>query len=54
MSQKKTIFIMMMIGGFIGGYIPTLWGASSFSFATIFANAIGAIIGIWIGFKLTR
>ncbi len=44
----------MVVGGFVGGYIPMLWDSAGFSFATIFGNAIGALIGIWIGFKLTR
>lgn len=44
----------MSIGGIIGGYIPLLWGANYFSFASIFFNAIGAIVGIWIAFKLSH
>jgi uncharacterized membrane protein YeaQ/YmgE (transglycosylase-associated protein family) len=54
MDSKRTIWILMMVGGFVGGYIPSLWGAPGFSFASIFGNAMGAILGIWIGFKLTR
>jgi uncharacterized membrane protein YeaQ/YmgE (transglycosylase-associated protein family) len=54
MNSKRIIWILMFIGGYAGGFIPTLWGAPGFSFATIFGNAIGAIIGIWVGFKLTR
>lgn len=54
MNSKRTITLFMFIGGFIGGYIPLLWGATAFSFSAIFFNAIGALIGIWIGFKLTR
>lgn len=54
MDAKRTIWLLMFVGGFVGGYIPMLWGSSGFSFATIFGNAIGALIGIWLGFKLTR
>lgn len=54
MESKRTIWVGMLIGGIIGGYIPLLWGASYFSFASILFNAIGAIIGIWIMFKLTH
>jgi len=42
----------MLIGGTIGGYIPALWGAGLFSFSSILFNAIGAIAGIYVGFKL--
>ena len=55
MQSRKTIYFGMFIGGLIGGYIPSiLWGASVFSFSSLLGNAIGAIIGIYISFKLTR
>ena len=54
MNSKKTIWLGTIIGGGIGGYVPVLWGANYFSFATILFNGIGAIIGIWIMFKLTH
>lgn len=54
MDSKKTIYFMMFIGGIVGGYIPLLWGAGYFSFSSIIFNALGAFLGIWIGFKLTR
>jgi uncharacterized membrane protein YeaQ/YmgE (transglycosylase-associated protein family) len=54
MESKRTITLLMLLGGFLGGYIPTLWGASTFSFSSILFNALGAIVGIWIGYKLTR
>jgi len=54
MSTKKIIWIFMFAGGIIGGYIPTLWGASSFSMSTLLFNAIGAIVGVWLGFKISR
>jgi uncharacterized membrane protein YeaQ/YmgE (transglycosylase-associated protein family) len=54
MDPRRTVFILMIIGGYIGGYVPQIWGAAGFSFASLFGNAIGALIGIWIGFKLTH
>lgn len=54
MEPKKTIYFGMFIGGLIGGYVPALWGAGVFSFSSLFGNAIGAIVGIYIAFKLTR
>ncbi len=55
MQSRKTIYFGMFIGGLIGGYIPSLvWGASVFSFSSLLGNAIGAIIGIYITFQLTR
>ncbi len=54
MDSKKTIYLFMFIGGMIGGYIPLLWGAGYFSFSSIICNALGAFLGIWVGFKLTH
>lgn len=54
METRRIIWICMLFGGFIGGYVPTLWGAGYFSFSSLIFNALGAIVGIWIGFKLTR
>ena len=53
-STKRAIWFGMILGGVIGGYIPMLWGADYFSFASIIFNALGAILGIWIAFKLTH
>lgn len=54
MESRRLIYLGMFIGGLIGGYIPSLWGAGGFSFTSILGNAIGAMVGIWLMFKLTR
>lgn len=54
MDSKKLTYLFMFIGGTAGGYIPYLWGASYFSFYSIFFNALGALVGIWLAFKLTH
>jgi uncharacterized membrane protein YeaQ/YmgE (transglycosylase-associated protein family) len=50
--QKKFIYLGMIIGSIVGGYAPELFGASVFSFASIFTGALGAFIGIYIGYKI--
>jgi hypothetical protein len=54
MSSKKIIYILMIIGSFIGGYLPVLWGGSGFSVASLFLSAIGGVIGVAVGYKLTN
>ncbi len=54
MNPKTLIWIGVFIGGAIGGYIPTLFGADGFSMTTIIGNTIGGMLGIWAGFKLSK
>jgi hypothetical protein len=53
MGTKPIILIGMTVGSVIGGFIPLLWGGDSFSFSGIFWNAVGAIVGIYAGFKIS-
>ena len=52
MEQKKLITIGMIIGGILGGYLPTLWDASMLSLSGVIFSALGGFLGIWIGYKL--
>ncbi|MEI8338076.1 MAG: hypothetical protein WCF92_02940 [bacterium] len=42
----------MTIGSIVGGYVPALWGGSTFSMSSIVLSSIGAIVGIIVGFKI--
>ncbi len=42
----------MFVGSTVGSFIPSLWGASVFSFSSILFSGGGAIAGIYAGFKL--
>ncbi len=50
--NKKVIFLGMLFGSVIGGYIPTLFGVDMFSIYSIIGSALGAFLGIWLSFKL--
>ena len=54
MSQKSAVMLGMIIGSLIGGYIPTIFGASFLSYSTIFFNGLGGIIGIIVAYKMTE
>jgi hypothetical protein len=54
MDNKKIIWIGMLVGSFIGGYIPALWGANMLSMSSVFLTAIGGMLGIWLGYKFTN
>ena len=54
MDSKKVILVGMTVGSVLGSFIPTLWGEGEFSMWSIILSAVGGILGIWIGYKLSR
>jgi hypothetical protein len=54
MESKKLIWLGMFLGSFIGSYLPELWGAGMFSASSLVLGAVGGIIGIWLGFRISR
>lgn len=51
MERKKLITLGMIVGGFLGGYIPSLWDAGAFSFSGLLFSAAGSVVGILLGFR---
>ena len=54
MSSKTMIMIGMVVGTYLGGYILTLFGSDTFSMMSIIGSMIGGIIGVYLGYKLTK
>lgn len=54
MNSKSIIWVGMFVGSAIGGYIPMIWGGSLLSFTSIILTAVGGIIGIYLGFKISK
>ena len=52
--MKTLIWVGMIIGSLIGGYLPTLFGASWLSFATVLGNGLGGMLGVYIGYQLSN
>ncbi|MDD4902680.1 MAG: hypothetical protein PHE24_06115 [Patescibacteria group bacterium] len=52
--DKKVVMIGMVIGSVIGGYLPTLFGAGAFSYASVLCGFLGGVIGIWLSYRLIR
>ena len=44
---------MTGVGGVVGGYLPILFGAGSFSGWSLLGGFVGGIVGIWVGYKLS-
>ena len=54
MPTKFLIYSGMMIGSLIGGYIPTFFGVNMLSIIPIFTSSLGAVVGVYIGYKLSK
>ena len=54
MSSKTLVWVGMIIGSTVGSFIPSLWGEGLFSFSSVILGGVGAIAGIYFGFKLSR
>jgi hypothetical protein len=54
METKTFVWIGMFLGSSIGGFISGLWGSGFLSLASIFWSGIGAIVGIWLGFRFSK
>jgi len=55
MDTKRAVWFGSIVGSFVGGLVPNLWGAGGFlTFSGVFCEAIGAVVGIYIAFKISR
>ncbi|MEN9524085.1 MAG: hypothetical protein RL536_154 [Candidatus Parcubacteria bacterium] len=54
MDTRHLIWIGVLVGGTIGGWIPTLWGAGAFSITGIVGSTIGGLLGIYVGMKIAE
>jgi hypothetical protein len=52
--SKTFVMTGLFLGSIAGGYVPLLWGGSVFSLSSIFLSALGALGGIWLGFKIAQ
>jgi hypothetical protein len=52
-SRYPLIWIGMLAGSVLGGFVPGLWGSGVLSLGSIACSGIGGAAGIWIGYRLT-
>ena len=50
--MRSVIGLCATGGMIVGGYVPELWGASSFSLVSILFGGVGAFAGVWFGARL--
>jgi hypothetical protein len=44
----------MVLGSIVGSFAGSLLGAGMLSFTSLFMSAGGAIVGIWLAYRLTQ
>jgi hypothetical protein len=53
--SKATIYIGITIGSIVGAYLPVwLFHASALSPLSLILGFVGAIVGAWLGWKVTQ
>ena len=50
---RGVIGMCAAFGSFVGGYVPTLWGASSWGMESLLFGVLGGIAGIWLGVRVS-
>lgn len=54
MNHNRLTWLLAILGSYGGSYLPALWGSAGFTFSSLVCGALGALVGIWLAFKLTR
>lgn len=52
MPSRLTVWLAIIIGSTIGGFVPALWGDEMLSFAGVLLSGVGGLIGLWVAFKI--
>jgi hypothetical protein len=49
---KGPTYIGGFVGGLVGSFVPSIWGAGQFSMSSILFFMIGGFAGIWVAYRL--
>jgi hypothetical protein len=49
---RSVIGLCAMAGMTVGGFVPAVWGASSFGLSSLLFSVAGAVAGVWFGARL--
>lgn len=50
--RKGPTYTGGFVGGTIGSFIPSLWGAGQLTMSSIVFFVIGGLFGIWLAYRL--
>jgi hypothetical protein len=52
--MRSVTGICILMGSIAGGYLPDLWGGSSWGFASLVFGAVGGVAGLFVGLRLQQ
>jgi uncharacterized membrane protein YeaQ/YmgE (transglycosylase-associated protein family) len=50
MTTKSMVMLGLVVGSTLGGFVPNLWGADTFSYWSLVFSTLGGALGIWLGY----
>ena len=53
LQVQARIWLGVLVGSTIGGFVPALWGADLLSYSALLLSTAGAFVGLWVGYKLS-
>ena len=51
---RTAIGLCAVVGMTMGGFVPELWGAGSFSLSSLLFSGVGGVAGVWFGARLAE
>lgn len=51
---RGVIGMCAAFGGFVGGYVPVLWGANAMGGESLLFGAVGGIVGVLLGARISE
>lgn len=54
MPSKFLIYLFLTIGSVAGSFVPMIFGAGILSYWSALGSGIGALIGIYLAFKVAK
>ena len=52
--DKRVLWICLLVGSTVGGFVPEAWGGSAFGAASFLLSAIGAIAGVFVAARISE
>ena len=51
--DRRVLWMSVGLGSTVGGFVPMLFGQSSFSAASLLGSVVGCFAGIWLAARVS-